>query len=30
VKHGDYLGRMAVLVAAILLLYSLVFKYIKR
>jgi apolipoprotein N-acyltransferase len=30
VKHGDYLGRIAVLLTVILLLYSIVFKYIKR
>jgi apolipoprotein N-acyltransferase len=30
VKHGDYLGRIAVLVTVILLLYSIVFPYIKR
>ena len=30
VKHGDYLGRIAVLVTLILLLYSLVFRFIKK
>ncbi len=30
VKHGDYLGRIAVLLTVILLLYSIVFPYIKK
>jgi apolipoprotein N-acyltransferase len=30
VKHGDYLGRIAVLLTVILLLYSIVFRYIKK
>jgi len=30
VKHGDYLGRIAVLLTVILLLYSIVFRFIKR
>ena len=30
VKYGDYLGRIAVLLTVILLLYSFVFRYIKR
>jgi len=30
VKHGDYLGRIAVLLTIILLLYSIVFRYIKK
>ena len=30
VKHGDYLGRMAVLLTVILLLYSIVFRFIKK
>ncbi|MCK5068646.1 MAG: apolipoprotein N-acyltransferase [Bacteroidales bacterium] len=30
VKHGDFLGRIAVLLTVILLLYSIVFRYIKK
>jgi len=30
VKHGDYLGRIAVLLTVFLLLYSIVFRYIKK
>ena len=30
VRHGDYLGRIAVLLTVILLLYSIVFRYIKK
>ncbi|MCK5694414.1 MAG: apolipoprotein N-acyltransferase, partial [Bacteroidales bacterium] len=30
VKHGDYLGRIAVLLTVILLLYSIAFRYIKK
>jgi apolipoprotein N-acyltransferase len=30
VKHGDYLGRIAVLLTVILLLYSIVFRFIKK
>jgi len=30
VKHGDYLGRIAVLLTVILLLYSITFRYIKK
>ncbi len=30
VKHGDYLGRIAVLLTVILLLYTIVFRYIKK